>query len=453
MLKAKSRIHIIATGGSAMHNLALMLHRQGHQVTGSDDQFFDPSKSRLEKEGLLPDKEGWFPEKITEDIDLVLVGNHAKNDNPELLRARELELKVLSLPDFIMAQSQNKHRIVVAGSHGKTTVTSMIMHVLKAFGLEFDYMVGSEVQGFDLPIKITESAPVLVVEGDEYGSAPDDPTPKFLKYEHHVLVLTGIAWDHANMYPTYDEYVTQFEKLGNLTPKAGHIVFNEDDALVAIIARNERSDVTITPYNMHPYKVEGEQVFLETEEGAVPVPVFGEHNMYNFSAAFHACTKMGIPAATIYEAFKTYTGAKRRLERLGTANGNPVFRDFAHAPSKVTAVVQSVAKHFKNQKVAAIYELHTYSSLSDHFLPEYKDSMNPAAVAAIYYDPSVSKHKDLPVLDAKQIGEAFGRSDIQVIQDKSKLEEAIRAYISDNYILLFMSSGNFAGLDFHSFLD
>lgn len=448
MIEEKSSIHLISVGGSVMHNLAIMFHRQGHKVTGSDDAIYSPSKEKLSEEGLLPESMGWDESRIHADLDLVVVGNHAKEDNPELLKAKELGLRIVSFPELIYQNSKHKHRIVVAGSHGKTTVTTMVMHVLRKYGQDFDYLVGTEVEGFDLPVRLTKNAPILLVEGDEYSTAPWDKKPKFLHYHHHCAIITGIAWDHMNVYPSFDDYVEQFDLLGDSTPKAGILIYNEDDAIAAIIGKKERADVKPIDFGLHPFEDKNEQTYLiGPSNHKVPVNFFGKHNMYNVSAAKEACKQLGITESFFYEAIQDYRGAARRLETWVQNEKQTIIRDFAHAPSKLKASAEAVKHHFHRKKILNVYEMHTYSSLNEQFLGEYKDTLKEVGDTIIFYDPEVAKSKKMAILEEEEIKNYFNRKDLHFAHSSEELKEFLKERGQNYDVLLLMSSGNLGGLN------
>ncbi len=445
---SQKKTHFISVGGSVMHNLALELQRQGHQVTGSDDEIYEPSRSRLAQAGLLPAEMGWFSENITEDIDTVILGMHARRDNPELLRARELGLEVCSYPDFIAGQSIDKQRVVIAGSHGKTTITSMILHVLRLSKHDFNYLVGAQVEGFDTMVRLDADAPVIVIEGDEYFTSPEDPTPKFLHYNPHLLVVSGIAWDHYNVYPTWESYVKQFELLADSLPKAGVIVFDETDNMLDIIGQKERPDVTKIPYEAHPHKISNGQTFLTTQtQGNVPLYVFGEHNMKNISGAKAVCERLGVTDEEFYRAIQTFKGAAKRLELLAKSPTTNAYRDFAHAPSKVEATTQAVKEQFPKRRLVACTELHTFSSLNKTFLNQYRRKMDAADLAVVFYSPETVEHKRLEPISEDDIRTAFKRDDLKIFTDPAALQSFLKNQNWQNTNLLMMSSGTFGGLD------
>lgn len=446
MSKAIHRIHFIAIGGSVMHNLALSLHAAGYDVSGSDDEIYDPAASKLKAKGLLPDQMGWAPEKINDDIDAIILGMHAKPDNPELLKAQELGLEIFSYPAFIYEQARNKQRIVIAGSHGKTTVTAMMMHVLKGAGKPFDYVVGAPVRGFENTVKFSDDA-IILLEGDEYLSSPIDNAPKFIHYRHHIGVITGIAWDHINVFPSLEEYVAQFDKFADNTPKGGSLIFNEEDNMATIIGNKEREDVKRIPYKTHPYEVKGDAVYLKTENGPVAVKVFGKHNMQNIAAAKALCGNLGITDKVFYEHIATFEGAKNRLELLLETEGTHVFRDYAHAPSKVKATVEAVKERYPKQALVACLELHTFSSLDKNFIKEYRDSLNKADETLVFINPNNQKLKEGGGFDEKEIREVFNNQNLKLFQDASALEDYIKTLDRKDKNLLMMSSGNFAGID------
>ncbi|GAB3332907.1 Mur ligase family protein [Larkinella ripae] len=442
-------IHFISIGGSVMHNLAIALHQQGHHISGSDDEIHDPSRTRLEKHGLLPAQTGWNPEAVHAGLDAVILGMHARPDNPELQKARELNLLVYSYPEFVYQQSVNKQRVVVAGSHGKTTITSMILHVLNYHHRKFDYVVGAQLDGFDTMVKLTTDAPVIVIEGDEYGSSPTDPQPKFLHYQPHLVLISGIAWDHVNLYPTYDQYVHQFERLADAMSKSGTIIFDDTDDMLDVIALKEREDVTRQPYDVHSYRIEnGKTVLVTKHQGDVPVLVFGEHNMKNISGALAICDHLGVTEDLFYEAIQSFKGAHKRLEKVSESASTVVFRDFAHAPSKVGATTEAVKAQFPAHRLVACVELHTFSSLNKTFLNQYRDKLDKADVAAVFFSPHTLELKKLDPIDPADIVTAFDRPDLQVFTDSSALQQFLKSQQNGQpTVFLLMSSGNNLNFD------
>jgi UDP-N-acetylmuramate: L-alanyl-gamma-D-glutamyl-meso-diaminopimelate ligase len=442
-------IHFISIGGSVMHNLAIALHQQGHHITGSDDEIHEPSRSRLEKSGLLPTQIGWNPEAVHGGLDAVILGMHARPDNPELKKAQELNLPVYSYPEFVFQQSQNKQRIVIAGSHGKTTITAMILHVLQYHHRNFDYLVGAQIEGFDTMVKLTTDAPIIVIEGDEYGTSPIDPRPKFLHYQPHMVLISGIAWDHVNLYPTYEQYVHQFELLADEMSKSGTIVFDDTDDMLDVIALKEREDVTRQPYDVHPYRIEnGKTVLVTKQQGDVPVLVFGEHNMKNISGALAICDHLAISEELFYAAIQSFKGAHKRLEKVSENGPTIIFRDFAHAPSKVEATTTAVKAQFPDHRLVACVELHTFSSLNKTFLNQYRDKLDKADVAVVFYSPHTLEIKHLDPISRADIASAFDRPDLQVFTDSSELESFLKNQNNGQpTVYLLMSSGTFGGLN------
>jgi len=440
------RVHFIAIGGSAMHNVALALHEKGYNVSGSDDEIFEPSRSRLASKGLLPTNYGWFPEKITNEIDEVILGMHARKDNPELQKAQELGLKIYSFPEYIYKFSEDKQRIVVAGSHGKTTVTSMIMHVLRFHDKDFDYMVGSLVDGFDTMTKLSD-APVIVIEGDEYLTSPLDHRPKFVHYKHHIGVLTGIAWDHINVFPTFAKYLEQFELFADLTPKSGNLIYCKDDKKLSDICSIERNDVHTEKYTVPSYKIRNGKTILNTDYGPISLLVFGEHNLKNIEAARLTCLHLGVTEHGFYQAISSFKGASNRLELLAKSEKNIVFKDFAHAPSKLLATTMAVKKNFPDFKLVACLELHTFSSLSKDFLKEYKDKFKFADEPIVYFSPETVEHKKLPTITKSDIENNFATKNLKVFTDKESLEKHLLAQNWNKKSLLLMSSGKFGGMN------
>jgi len=438
------RIHLIAIGGAVMHNLAMALHNKGFRVTGSDDEIFEPSRSRLAAYGLLPETTGWDPARITPGLDGVILGMHARSDNPELLRAQELRLKIWSFPEYIYEQSRDKKRIVIGGSHGKTTVTSMIMHVLWYNHFPFDYMVGSQLEGFETMVKLTADAPAIILEGDEYLSSPIDPRPKFHLYHPHIAVLTGIAWDHMNVFPTFANYLEQFEIFAQSIPAGGSLFWYAGDPHLERISKN--CSCKTRAYESHPYTTENGRTFLAEGDTKVPVPVFGRHNMENIAAARHVCREVGITDDLFYEAISSFRGAAKRQQLLAAAAGKMVYLDFAHAPSKVKATVDSFRETYPGKKITACLELHTFSSLNKAFMPQYTGTMDAADRAIVYYNPEVLKHKQLPKIEKTFVSNCFQHKNLQVTDDPKELESTL-LQTKDAELYLLMSSGNFSGLN------
>lgn len=431
-----------------MHNLALALHQKGDSITGSDDEVFEPSKSRLKNKGLLPEKEGWFPEKLTSEIDAVILGMHAKADNPELLKAKELGLKIYSYPEFLYEQSKTKTRVVIGGSHGKTTITSMILHVMNYNGKDVDYMVGAQLEGFDTMVKITYDSDFMVIEGDEYLSSPIDRRPKFHLYKPNIALLSGIAWDHINVFPTYENYVEQFEIFLNEITNGGAIIYNEEDSEVKRVVENSTNHIKKYPYQTPEYSVEDGITLLETPEGPMPVEIFGKHNLNNLEGARWICQLMGVDADDFYEAIATFKGASKRLEEIAETKTAVAYKDYAHSPSKVKATTEAVKSQYPNRKLIACLELHTYSSLNPEFLKEYKGTLDAADSAVVFYSPHAVMIKQLEEIKGEQIDEAFDRQDLVVFTNPADFKTYLFSQDYDNTCLLLMSSGNYGGLDF-----
>jgi UDP-N-acetylmuramate: L-alanyl-gamma-D-glutamyl-meso-diaminopimelate ligase len=442
------RTHFIAIGGSAMHNLALALHNKGYQVTGSDDAIFEPSKSRLEKKGILPNELGWFPEKITSDIDSVILGMHAKADNPELLKAQELGLKIYSYPEFLYEQSKNKTRVVIGGSHGKTTITSMILHVMHFHNIQVDYMVGAQLEGFDTMVHLTEGNDFIVLEGDEYLSSPMDRRPKFHLYQPNIALISGIAWDHINVFPTYENYVEQFEIFIKMITNGGILVYNEDDLEVKRVAEAALNPIRKLPYSTPKYFVKEGVTLLETQEGAMPIEVFGAHNLNNLAGAKWICQNMGVDEEDFYEAIASFKGASKRLEKIAESKTKVAYKDFAHSPSKVAATTKAVKEQYPNRTLVACLELHTYSSLNAEFLKEYQGALEFADVAVVFYSPDAVKIKQLEEVTYDQIAKAFNREDLIIYTNPTAFKDYLFNINFENSALLLMSSGNYGGLNF-----
>jgi len=442
------RIHFIAIGGSAMHNLAIALHKKGYQVTGSDDTIHDPSKSRLEKYGLLPEEFGWFPEKINTDLDTIILGMHAKIDNPELLKAQELGLKIYSYPEFLFEQSKDKTRVVIGGSHGKTTITSMILHVLNYHNREVDYMVGAQLEGFETMVHLTEENEFIVLEGDEYLSSPIDRRPKFHLYKPNIALISGIAWDHINVFPTYENYVEQFQIFTDSLINGGILVYNEEDSEVKRVVESSTSAIKKYPYQTPPHSIDDGTTHLETVEGDVPLEIFGNHNLQNLAGAKWICQHMGIDEEDFYEAIASFKGASKRLEKIAENDTTVIFKDFAHSPSKVEATTKAVKDQYENRTVLACLELHTYSSLNAEFLKEYKGALKYADKATVFYSPHAVKIKQLDEVTSDQIAEAFEREDLIIYTNPSEFKDFLFSENLENSAVLLMSSGNYGGLDF-----
>ena len=443
------KVHFIAIGGSAMHNLALALAYKGYEVTGSDDVIFEPSKGRLQAKDLLPKKFGWFPEKIQSDLDAVILGMHAKKDNPELLRAQELELKIYSYPEFLFEQSKDKTRVVIGGSHGKTTITSMILHVLNYHNVDVDYMVGAQLDGFDRMVHLTAENDFIVLEGDEYLSSPIDRRPKFHLYQPNIALLSGIAWDHINVFPTYENYLEQFQIFVDSIVNGGSITYNEEDKDLKKVVETSENTIRKMPYKTPEYSVKNGVTWLETPEGPMPIEIFGKHNLNNLAGAKWICQNMGVDELDFYEAIATFKGASKRMERIAENNTSVAFKDFAHSPSKVAATTKAVKEQYPNRKLIACLELHTYSSLNAEFLKEYKGALNTADEAVVFYSPEAVKIKQLSEVSELQIANAFQRDDLQIFTEPKAFQEFLFKKKFENTALLLMSSGNYGGLDFN----
>jgi UDP-N-acetylmuramate: L-alanyl-gamma-D-glutamyl-meso-diaminopimelate ligase len=442
-------VHFIAIGGSAMHNLAIALLKKGLNITGSDDEIFEPSKGRLARYGILPAREGWFPEMIHQNLDAVILGMHAKSDNPELLRARELNIPVYSYPEYLYEQSKTRKRVVIGGSHGKTTITAMILHVLHYAGIDCDYMVGAQLEGFEVMVKISETAPVMILEGDEYLTSPIDPRPKFHVYKPDIGLISGIAWDHVNVFPTFGIYVEQFRIFAGLIPAGGTLIYNADDQEVRNIGENIPSSVNALPYTIPDYIIEDGKTFLINGGKRVPLQIFGEHNLLNMDGARLVCRELGVTDNQFYEAIQTFRGASKRLEVIAVGEKSVVYKDFAHSPSKLKATTKAVKEQFSERKLVACIELHTYSSLSAGFLNQYRNTMDDADTAIVYFNPHTIALKRLPPVTQEQVKTAFGRPDLLVFNDSLELMKKLQQMKWADVNLLMMSSGNFDGIDLH----
>ena len=442
------RIHFIAIGGSAMHNLAIALHNKGEHVTGSDDEIFDPSRTRLAAKGLLPERYGWFEDNISSDIDAVILGMHAKQDNIELLRAKALGLTIYSYPEFLYEQSKNKTRVVIGGSHGKTTITSMILHVMHYHDKEVDYMVGAQLEGFDTMVHLTKENDFIVLEGDEYLSSALDRRPKFHLYKPNIALLSGIAWDHINVFPTFDNYVEQFRVFLSQITHGGAIVYNQEDIEVKQVVETAQNQIKKYPYQTPRFSVENGDTLLDTEDGPMPIEVFGKHNLNNLEGARWICQLMGVQQEDFYEAIATFKGASKRLEKIGQGPTSIAYKDFAHSPSKVRATTQALKSQYPERRLLACLELHTYSSLNPEFLSEYKGTLNGADKAVVFYSPNAVKIKKLDAVSSSQILKAFQREDLVVFTDPAAFQDYLFEQDFTDTSLLLMSSGNYGGLDF-----
>ena len=441
------RVHFIAIGGSAMHNLALALADQGAMVTGSDDVIFEPSKSRLEARGLLPSAMGWDPERITSDIEVIILGMHAKADNPELLRAKELGLSVYSYPEFLFRHSRDKTRVVIGGSHGKTTITSMILHVLGYHNRPTDFMVGAQLEGFDTMVHLTDNNEFMLMEGDEYLSSPIDRRPKFHLYAPNIALISGIAWDHINVFPSFEEYCTQFSIFLDKIVPGGTLVYNADDPKVKELVEQSIHPIKKIPYALPQYDIEDGVTYLETPEGPMPIEIFGAHNLSNLEGARWICQLMGVDTDDFYEAIASFKGASKRLELLVKRSDYIVYKDFAHAPSKVEATMQAVQLQYPDHQLVACLELHTFSSLSKDFIGQYANTLDLADRAVVFYQPETLIQKNRPPIAPETIKSAFNRQDLMLITKADELEQFIKEQTSRSQVLLLMSSGNYGGLD------
>ena len=440
--------HFIAIGGAVMHQLASHLRNQGNKITGSDDAIYEPAKSNLEKLDLMPEQIGWFPAKITADIDAIILGMHAKADNPELVKAQELGLKIYSFPEFVFEQCKHKTRIAVAGSHGKTSITSMIMHMLRVNNKEFDYLVGAKLDGFDFMVKTSETAPIMVIEADEYLTSPLDLRSKFLHYHPHIAIISGIAWDHINVFPTFDEYLETFRKFILSIQANGYLIYNAEDEELVRMVNELKPTINLIPYKPFAFKAVDDESILLYDEKEFSINVFGSHNFANLKSAFEVGKIIGLSETQILESFQTFQGAAKRLEKIhdDKAKQLTVFRDFAHAPSKVKATVKAVRERYANRKIIAVFELHTYSSLQENFIEHYAHSLDAADVRILFLDEEALKIKNKQDLDESWLKEQFADESILVFKDAAQLKEKINLETTENCVILLMSSGNFAGM-------
>ncbi len=449
----ENRVHFIAIGGSAMHNLAIALHLKGYKVTGSDDEIFDPARSRLDAYGLLPEKFGWFPEKLDHTIGSIILGMHARSDNPELARAKELGLKIFSYPEFLYEQSKDKLRVVIGGSHGKTTITAMILHVLQRCGVDTDYMVGAKLEGFDVMVRLTSEAKVMVFEGDEYLTSALDLRPKFHLYKPDIALVSGIAWDHMNVFPTFENYISQFRVFMEMVPANGALIYCDEDNEVRKAALAAKGEMLKLPYGVPDHRVNDGKTILQTTEGEFPLMIFGNHNLMNLEGARLVCNKLNISNSDFYKAISSFNGASNRLELIATKYGFNAYRDFAHAPSKLKATLEAVKEQFPDRKLIACFELHTYSSLNKDFLDQYAGSMEKADLAVVYFSPHALALKKLPMLSPDDIKESFRKQGMLVFSDSLKFQEFLLDQEYTNTNLLLMSSGNYDGLNVKDFAE
>lgn len=447
------RVHFIAVGGAVMHNLAIALHKKGYRVTGSDDEIYEPSKSRLLKYGLLPEKSGWFPEMITSDIDTVILGMHARADNPELLKAKAIGLEIKSFPEYLYEQTKNKKRIVVAGSHGKTTTTAMIMHVFRTLGIRFDYMAGSQIDGFETMVGLSDDSEIAVFEGDEYLTSPIDRRPKFHLYMPDIAILNGIAWDHMNVFPTFENYVEQYRIFIDKITERGLLIYFEGDPEVKRIAEESEKNIRKIPYSVHGYFQNKTGFFAATHNRVVPMKVFGEHNMQNLSAAKEACIAAGVGEDDFYKAISGFEGTSKRLQKVRENEKGIIYLDFAHSPSKVKATVEAIISRYPGRNILACLELHTYSSLNIDFLPHYEGTMSGSAASFVYFNPHAIEIKKLKQVLKDDVCAAFGGTNLKVFDNSKELFETLKNTGLTAPVFLFMSSGDFNGHDITEVLD
>ncbi len=441
------KVHFIAIGGSAMHNLAIALYKKGYTISGSDDEIFEPSKGRLAKYGLLPEKEGWDEGNIHSGLDAVILGMHAKADNSELIKAGKLGLKIFSYPEFLYEQAKDKKRVVIGGSHGKTTITAMILHVLRENNMDCDYMVGAQLEGFEVMVKLSEEAPVMIFEGDEYLTSPIDRRPKFHLYKPDIALLSGIAWDHINVFPTFENYVEQFTTFIKLITPGGKLIYCKDDEELRKICPSTRSDIELFPYSFIDHFINDGITFIRYNNKNIPLKLFGKHNLLNMNGARIVCNQLGIDDEHFYGAISSFKGASNRLELVSKNDHSSVFKDFAHSPSKLQATIKAVKEQFPERKLVACMELHTYSSLSKEFLSHYRGSMDLADEAIVYFNPHAIQIKKLPDLTPEQVRLGFSNEKLEIFNDSKLLSERLLAENWNNKNLLMMSSGDFDGID------
>lgn len=441
------RIHFIAIGGSAMHNLAIALHKQGHIISGSDDEIFEPSKTRLKKYGLLPKREGWDPENIDADLDAVILGMHAKPGNPELEKAKELNLPSYSFPSYLYEHAKHKKRIVIGGSHGKTTITAMVLHALTKNNIPADYMVGAQLEGFEVMVSLSRDADIMVFEGDEYLTSATDPRPKFHVYKPHIALLSGIAWDHFNVFPTFENYVDQFRTFINLIPRDGTLVYYSGDEIIHKLVSEYNGRANMLPYYMAGHETQSGKTIVHYKGKKYPMEIFGDHNLKNMEGAMFICNEIGLAPEDFYQAMTKFRGASGRLEKIGENEHTKIFKDFAHSPSKVKATAEAVKNQFSNKKLVGVLELHTYSSLNKDFLSQYRGTMETIDIPVIFFNKHALELKQLPMLEKRHIYESFADDKIAVFNDRAELENFLKSVSWGDKNLLLMSSGNFDRLD------
>ncbi len=446
-------VHFIAIGGSAMHNLAIALHLKGYHVTGSDDEIFDPSKGRLAKYNLLPSTIGWDEDRINQDLDAVILGMHARKDNPELIKAQELEIPIFSYPEYLYEQTKDKVRVVIGGSHGKTSITSMILHVLNHHNVKHDYMVGAQLEGFECMVSLNDDTKIAVLEGDEYLSSPIDRRPKYHLYLPNIALLSGIAWDHINVFPTFENYVEQFEIFADKIEPKGSLIYYEGDSNVKVVADHSRDDILKIPYATHAHRIENGTTYLTNKGKEYPLEIFGNHNLQNLYGALHVCVQLGLTKEQFYEAITSFKGASKRLELVKRTATSVMYKDFAHSPSKLKATTKALKNQYPDRKLIACMELHTFSSLNKEFLAEYDGAMGDADEAFVYFNPHTIAHKKLDPISKEEVFRAFNSNNLQVYTSSEDLIELLKGKSWGNANLLMMTSGNFDGVDFNELSD
>ena len=449
------KIHFIAIGGSVMHSLAIALKDMGYEISGSDDGIYDPARGRLDAAGLLPDYEGWNPEKITKDLDAIILGMHAFEDNPELKRAQSLGVPIYSYPEFIVKHAEHKQRIVIAGSYGKTTVTAMIMHALESWGKKFDYLVGAQVEGFSNPVRLSEDAAVIVLEGDEYLASKLDPRPKFMLYVPHILVINGISWDHINVFPTEETYVDQFSQLLASLQKGTNVIYNAADKRLSQLVETHTQDdesMYLQPFKRPGFKVKNGVWELKLGGKSQPMSLMGKHNMTNLLAAWEVCHLLGMETGDFLRVMKDFKGAELRMQKVHEDDNLVVIRDYAHAPDKVQATVSAVSDTYKGYNLIACAELHTFSSLNRDYLPLYQDSLKDADQALVFVNPNQFEKRRMDPLLASEIEQAFSHPKLTYLQSKDSLAKKIQGVKTGKDVILLMSSGNLQGLELSDLL-
>ena len=439
------KVHFISIGGSVMHSLAIELKRLNYVVTGSDDVIYEPSKSSLIENDLYPKELGWHESNIKDDLDFVILGMHARSDNPELKLAKHKKIKIYSFPEFVYEYSKNKTRVVIAGSHGKTTIASMVLHVLKNNTINVDYLLGAKIEGLSNSVSLSNENDFIIIEGDEYLSSRIHDTPKFHVYKPNIALISGISWDHVNVFPTFDVYKNQFGVFIDKIVDGGVLIYNDNDLEILDLLKNNQNFIRKIPYSRHNYIAKDNKFFIETDEGILPLKIFGKHNMENLSGAKQVCNLIGLTDDEFYNSILTFKGATNRLQLKEIKLGRSVIIDFAHSPSKLKASIDAVKTNFSGELVG-VYELHTFSSFHKKFQIHYRGTMDKCDYPIIFIDRSNPKLKNQD-LDEESLKKSFNNLKMKFIFDKDELDNYIMSFEQLNLNLLLMSSGKFGGID------